>query len=66
MEFYFDIRRFICAFDRSDDRYLIYALRSEDSFEIKIFCVDPSKDLGERLAKGCGAVFFSATLLPVQ
>lgn len=53
-------------FDRSDDRYLIYALRSEDSFEIKIFCVDPSKDLGERLAKGCGAVFFSATLLPVQ
>ena len=37
--------------------YLIYALRSEDSFEIKIFCVDPSKDLGERLAKGCGAVF---------
>ena len=66
MEFYFDIRRFICAFDRSDDRYLIYALLSEDSFEIKIFCVDPSKDLGERLAKGCGAVFFSATLLPVQ
>ena len=66
MEFYFDIRRFICAFDRSDDRYVIYALRSEDSFEIKIFCVDPSKDLGERLAKGCGAVFFSATLLPVQ
>lgn len=66
MEFYFDIRRFICAFERSDDRYLIYALRSEDSFEIKIFCVDPSKDLGERLAKGCGAVFFSATLFPVQ
>ena len=28
--------------------------------------MDPSKDLGERLAKGCGAVFFSATLLPVQ
>ena len=66
MDMYFDVRRFVNTFDRSDDRYLIYALREENSFQIKILCVDPSKDLGERLSQGCGTVFFSATLLPVQ
>lgn len=66
MDLYFNVRRFVNTFDRSDDRYLVYAMRGEHIFEVKIFCVDPSKDLGERLAQGCGTVFFSATLLPVQ
>ncbi len=65
-DFYFDVRRFINTFDRADDRYLTYALRAAHDFSIKIFCVDPSKDLGEHLAVGRSAVFFSATLLPVQ
>lgn len=65
-DLYFDVRRFINTFDRADDRYLTYALREEKAFTIKIFCVDPSKDIGEHLAVGRSAVFFSATLLPVQ
>lgn len=65
-DLFFTVRRFINTFDRSDDRYLTYGLRQEQSFSIKIFCVEPSKDIGEHLAVGRSAVFFSATLLPVQ
>jgi len=65
-DLYFDVRRFINTYDRADDRYLTYAQRESNAFSIKIYCVDPSKDLGEHLSVGRSAVFFSATLLPVQ
>jgi Rad3-related DNA helicase len=65
-DLYFDVRGFIHAYDRSDDRYLTYLLREEQSLTVKIFCIDPSRDIGEHLATGRSAIFFSATLLPVQ
>jgi Rad3-related DNA helicase len=50
-----------------DDRYVIYSEHGETGeFRIKLYCVDPSKNLQERIDKGNAAIFFSATLLPIH
>lgn len=68
LELYLEAKRFVNAYDTmDDDRYIEYGKRlPEGDFMLKIFCVDPSKDLGLRLDLGLSAIFFSATLLPVQ
>ena len=64
---YLDVRWFVNTYDNMDQRYMIYAENQDvGDFMIKILCVDPSKDLGQRLDQGGSAVFFSATLLPVN
>ncbi len=64
---YLDVRRFVNTYDNMDERYVIYSDRmGGQDFMIKIYCIDPSKDLGQRLDRGGSAVFFSATLLPVS
>ncbi len=65
IQFYFSVRAFMNAFERSGKRYTIYSTARGRSFDLHIACQDPSADLGERLARGRAAVFFSATLLPV-
>lgn len=65
-DFFFLIRTFLSAFERSSSRYLIYGLQEEERFSVHILCVDPSRDLEERLALARSAIFFSATLLPVR
>lgn len=67
LELYLNARWFVNVYENMDSRYIIYNERQADKeFMIKLFCVDPSGDLGECLAKGRSAVFFSATLLPIQ
>ncbi|MBB5263230.1 Rad3-related DNA helicase [Catenibacillus scindens] len=68
LEFYLEARRFVNTYDSMDEeRYIEYGKPLPDGdFMLKIFCVDPSKDLSLRLDLGLSAVFFSATLLPVQ
>ena len=67
LEFYFEIRMFLFVFERLDDNYISYCEILEDGrFMMKLFCVNPSKNLCETLNKGNSTVFFSATLLPVQ
>lgn len=65
-DLFFEIRSFIAAFDRSDARYQTYLIRQNGNLFIRIRCIDPSKDLGERLKLAVSTVFFSATLLPVH
>lgn len=65
-EFYFQIRRFVNTHDLLDERYLIYTEGSGGDTRIKLFCVDPSANLGERTGMSRSCIFFSATLLPVQ
>lgn len=49
-----------------DDHYVVYAEHEQDGrFKLKLYCVDPSKNLQERINKGNATIFFSATLLPV-
>lgn len=66
-KFYFDIRNFLNIAELIDENYVVYAENGEDGlFRLKLFCVNPAVNLGEYLKKGRSAVFFSATLLPMN
>lgn len=67
LEFYFQVRHFINMYDRLDENYVIYTEHDEEGkFKIKLFCVNPSRNLLDCLNKGNSTVFFSATLLPIM
>lgn len=64
---YFDVKNFLAVHDIFDEDYIIYADYGEDkSFRVKLLCMNPSRNLLSYLNKGKSAVFFSATLLPIQ
>ena len=66
LEFYFGLRAFVSVYDLVDSNYMIYGRHREDGcFCLKLCCVNPAGNLQNCLDKGRGAVFFSATLLPV-
>lgn len=66
-EFYFNLRNFMNIHELLDDHYVIYSEHGEDgNFRLKLYCVDPSKNLQERIDRGNATIFFSATLLPIQ
>ena len=67
LDFYFSLRDFINSYDRLDENYRIYTeLFRDGRFMLRLFCVNPSRNLKECLNKGNSTVFFSATLLPVS
>ena len=66
MELYFNARRFVNTYDLLDEKYVIYTEGAGGETMIKMFCVDPSGNLSERIGMSRSCVFFSATLLPVQ
>ena len=67
LDFYFSIRNFLNIYDLLDEHYVIYSEITEDGrFMLKLFCVDPSKNLQKCLDKGNATIFFSATLLPIH
>lgn len=67
LNFYFEISRFLDTYDRMDEHYVTYTGYDDSGcFFIKEFCVDPSKELEQCMAKGEAAILFSATFLPIQ
>ncbi len=67
LEFYLELRHFLNMYERLDENYVIYTRHQEDGrFLLKLFCVNPAVNLQSCLNKGRSAVFFSATLLPIQ
>ena len=61
------MRHFLNMYDRADENYVVYTEQErEKRFKLKLFCVNPAVNLQECLEKGRSAVFFSATLLPIQ
>ena len=65
-DLYFEARRFINTYDLLDEKYIIYTEGEGGDAMIKMFCVDPSGNLSERIGMSRSCIFFSATLLPVQ
>ncbi|MBQ5431093.1 MAG: ATP-dependent DNA helicase [Lachnospiraceae bacterium] len=66
-EFYFNVRFFLNIADLVDDHYRVYGQILEDgSFVVHLYCVDPSKQLQQRLEQSRAAVFFSATMMPLS
>lgn len=67
LDLFFAVRMFLNIHDKLDENYLIYSeMESGGRFKVRLFCVNPSKNLQEFLDKGNSTVYFSATLLPIH
>lgn len=67
LDFYFCVRSFLNIYERVDEHYRIYTeLLENGSFRVRLFCVNPIRNIGECLAQGGSTIFFSATLLPLR
>ncbi len=66
-DFYFSVRHFLAMYDRMDENYVLYGDFDEAGrFRLHLFCVNPATNLEACVDRGRSAVFFSATLLPIQ
>jgi DNA excision repair protein ERCC-2 len=66
LDIYFKVYAFLRTADMYDERYVTYVEKVEKDVKLKHFCVDPSYLLRQALARGRAAVFFSATLTPLE
>ena len=67
LEFYFEISHFLEMYELLDENYVTYSeMESDGSFILKLFCVNPAKNLRECMMRGRSTILFSATLLPIQ
>ncbi len=67
LDFYFEMSHYLTIYEGLDEHYVKYAQTLENGeFFIKLFCVDPSVNLKECMARGRSTVLFSATFLPIQ
>ena len=67
LDFYFCLRDFLGIYERLDEHYRIYAENhGTSSFQVRLFCVNPSGCLSECMAQGNSTILFSATLLPIR
>ncbi len=67
LEFYFEVGHFLDIYERVDENYVKYTQLSEDdTFLLKLFCVNPGNNLKECMQRGKSSILFSATFLPIQ
>ena len=67
LELYFEMGHFLNTYEIVDENYCVYATYDEsDNFYVKLFCVNPRKNLYECMETARSSILFSATLLPVQ
>lgn len=62
LERYFEVSRFLRTAEVFDKGYA--AILSAN--DLRLFCADPTKQLGEALKRADAAIFFSATLSPLE
>ena len=66
LQLYFDALTFLKILEFYDERYVSYVENSDKDVKFKIYCVDPSYLLRQSIKRGKSAVFFSATLTPLD
>ena len=67
LEFYFCVRDFLNIDELLDENYVVYTeIGDRGKVVLRLFCVNPAENIGRCLEKGKSAVFFSATLLPMD
>ncbi|MBI4856276.1 MAG: ATP-dependent DNA helicase [Acetobacterium woodii] len=66
LELYFNTLTFMRTAEFYDDRYITYVENANGDTKIKLFCLDPSYLLSEAIKRGRAAIFFSATLSPLN
>lgn len=63
---YFEATRFLRTAENYDQGYATVITRTNDAAVIRLFCADPTNLLQETLKRADAAIFFSATLSPLQ
>lgn len=67
VEFYMNLRHFLNIAELVDENYVTYYEKeANDRFALHLYCIGTAVNLQEYLNRGNSAVFFSATLLPVN
>jgi len=66
LELYFNVTNFLRVIDIYDDRYVTCYEPKGSDFQVTLFCIDPSFQLATALKRSRSAVFFSATLTPMD
>lgn len=65
LELYFRLRTFQRTAELYDERY-VTIVEKAPAVTVRLFCLDPSRLLREALSRGKTAIFFSATLTPLD
>lgn len=66
IEFYFNVGTFLKISDFYDEHYVTYFENNGRDLIIRLYCVDSSYLLSQALKRGRAAIFFSATLTPLD
>ena len=66
LELYFDIYEFILISEIYDKNYVTLYKRDFTGINIKLYCVNPSKVIQEKMKKAKSNILFSATLIPMN
>ncbi|WML37161.1 ATP-dependent DNA helicase [Clostridium sp. OS1-26] len=66
LELYFNILTFIRISEFYNDAYVTYIEEQDNDIKIKMFCLDPSSLLYDRVRQAKASIFFSATLTPIS
>ena len=64
--YYYKIKKYADTLARFDSCYRLFVFYDEGELRTKLFCLDTSPAIRERLEKGHSAVLFSATLSPLD
>lgn len=66
LEFYFEVSHFLEMYEVADENYVTYSeIASDGSYIVKLFCVNPGRNLLECMRRGSSTILFSATFLPI-
>jgi DNA excision repair protein ERCC-2 len=66
LECYFEAGGFLRVAEQFDESYAACYEALPPDLRLKLFCIDPSRQIGEALNRCRAAVFFSATLTPLD
>jgi DNA excision repair protein ERCC-2 len=65
-DLYFEVRKFISASELYDDNYVTLIKEENRDLIVKLFCVNPSKNLSKIIQGSYSSIIFSATLSPLS
>lgn len=65
-DLYFDIRSFINISELYNEEYVTLVELNKNDVKLKLFCVNPSKNLSKVVQKTYSTIIFSATLSPIN
>ena len=66
LDFYFEARTFIALNELYSKDYTTILTKDRSELTIKIFCIDPSNNIGTIINKSFSTIIFSATLSPIK